>query len=162
MASAGGRLRPGRGRNILFLYSLPHGPRPRVTCHVSLCVWSPLWLADAGHVTGCGSAIGWGSHDLLPDPGLAQPVSHVRGEAAVGQTLLGLGISHLTSWLKFLDTIELQMNVSEDFTITEKAPSKPLPALRIYAIQIARPLWHLCWHPNFTSTYHGLSKHSIA
>ena len=71
-------------------------------------------------MTCCGSAIGWGSHDLLPDPGLAQPVSHVRGEAAVGQTVLGLGISHLTSWLKFLDTIELQMNVSEDFTITER------------------------------------------
>ena len=99
MASAGGRLRHGRGRNILFFYSLPHG-----LDHVSLCVWSPLWLADAGHVTGCGSAIGWRSHDLLPDPGLAQPVSHVRGEAAVGQTLLGLGISQLTSWLKFLDT----------------------------------------------------------
>ena len=51
-------------------------------------------------MTGCGSAIGWGSHDLLPDPGLAQPVSHVRGEAAVGQTVLGLGISHFNKLVK--------------------------------------------------------------
>ena len=30
-------------------------------------------------------------------------------------------------------------------------------ALRIYANQPARPLWHLCRHPNFTSTYRGVN-----
>ena len=96
VASAGGRLRPGRG-NILFLYSLPHGAT--TTCHVSLTLIGGCWSRDLLRLCH------WlGSDDLLPDPGLAQPVSHVRGEAAVGQTILGLDMSQLTSWVKLLDT----------------------------------------------------------
>ena len=34
---------------------------------------------------------------------------------------------------------------------------KRLAALRHYANQTARPLWLLCWRPNFTSTYHGVN-----
>ena len=97
VASAGGRLRPGEKHSLLvFSSTRGHDHVSRVTSRVISPLIGGCWSRDLLRL--CHWLV---SHDLLPDPGLAQPVSHVRGEAAVGQTILGLDMSQLTSWLKF-------------------------------------------------------------